>query len=93
MAMINYFSKDSMDFLKYQVSIGVVLAALALVLAAYFTFRWFTRETSGFADVGEECNPQIENPCGDKAKCHPDETGERGICFPKEEATENVDAE
>lgn len=83
-----------MEFLKYQVSVGVVLAALAaLFLLGYFVFRWFTNTTSGFADVGEECNPQIENPCGDKAKCHADETGEKGICFPKEETAENVDSD
>jgi hypothetical protein len=45
--------------------------------------------------MGEGCDPQIENACGKDANCHPDETGEKGICFPKEEEapSENVDSE
>lgn len=82
-----------MDFLKYQVSVGLALAvAAALAVALYFAVRWFTKEKSGFADLGEECNPQIENACGEAAKCHPDETGEKGICFPTEDTAENVSA-
>jgi hypothetical protein len=58
----------------YLYIIGVAL----LVIALYFTFT-----TSSFADM--DCNPQIENACGETAKCHPDETGVKGICFPKAE--------
>ena len=81
-----------MDFLKYQVSVGLAAAvAAALAVVLYFAVRWFTKEKSGFADLGAECNPQIENACGVAAKCHADETGEKGICFPTEEAaSENV---
>jgi hypothetical protein len=45
--------------------------------------------------MGEPCDPQLENACGKDANCHADETGEKGICFPKEEEapSENVESE
>jgi hypothetical protein len=55
-----------------------VIGAIIAVIALYFMFT-----TSSFADM--DCNPQIENACGEAAKCHPDETGVKGICFPKGE--------
>jgi hypothetical protein len=65
------------------IGLGVAL----LLVLSYFGYRWYTNtgSKSGFSDMGEECNPQIENACGKDANCHPDETGEKGICFPKQE--------
>jgi hypothetical protein len=85
-----------MDFLKPYLRWQVGLGLLVFVAAAYFIFRWFTVGHDGFLDLGEPCNPQIENACGDNAKCQPDETGEKGVCFPREEeesSEEGVEAE
>lgn len=83
-----------MEFLKTymnsQVLIGVALTLV--VFGLYFVYRWYQGETIGFLDLGSECNPQIENTCGENARCQPDETGEKGICFPNEEE-ENVPSE
>ena len=75
------------------IGIGIIL----LLVALYYTYKWLTGSKSPFSDMGEGCDPQIENACGKDANCHPDETGEKGICFPKEEeafevtAAENVE--
>jgi hypothetical protein len=90
-----------MDFLKsfapswMNLNVFAGLGAILLVAALYFAYRWFTGSKSPFSDMGEGCDPQIENACGKDANCHPDETGEKGICFPKEEEapSENVDSE
>jgi hypothetical protein len=80
-----------MDFLKSLVpswmNSPVYMGGVAVLLLAliYFVYRWFTGSKSSFSDMGEACNPQIENACGKDANCHPDENGEKGICFPKEE--------
>lgn len=62
------------------VGLFVVIAAVA-----YFAYTKYFVKVSGFADLGEGCDPQIENACGDKATCQPDETGTKGVCFPKPE--------
>ncbi len=36
-----------------------------------------------FIDLGGSCNPGIENTCGKDAICQPNETGKKGVCFPK----------
>ena len=79
-----------MDFLKSFSTWQLGVGALLFAIGAYLVFWWLTKETSGFLDLGEACNPQIENTCGENAHCQADETGEKGICFPKEEETENV---
>lgn len=65
------------------IGLGVAL----LLVLSYFGYRWYTNtgSKSPFSDMGQECNPQIENACGKDANCHPDESGEKGICFPKQE--------
>ena len=84
-----------MDYLKTylntQVLTGIVLTLV--VFSMYFLYRWFHGETTGFLDLGAECDPQIENTCGQNARCQPDETGEKGVCFPNEEDEENVNSE
>ena len=91
-----------MEFLKtfaplwMNLNVFIGLGAILLVVALYFVYRWFSAGSkSPFSDMGNECDPQIENACGKDANCHPDETGEKGICFPKEEEapSENVDSE
>ena len=95
-------SYGSMEFLKtfaplwMNLNVFIGLGAILLVVALYFVYRWFSAGSkSPFSDMGNECDPQIENACGKDANCHPDETGEKGICFPKEEEapSENVDSE
>ena len=83
-----------MEFLKPYLTwqVGLGLGVLLSVLA-YFLYPWVMSLTSGFLDLGQECDPQIENACGENAKCQADETGEKGICFPIEEEAENVDSE
>jgi len=82
-----------MDFLKPYLQWKVALGLLLLVAVVYFIFRWFTGRKDGFLDLGEPCNPQIENACGENAKCQADETGEKGVCFPKEEDEETGEVE
>ena len=86
--------------MNLNVFIGLGVVILAVIL--YFVYRHFTSTKSPFSDMGEGCDPQIENACGKDANCHPDETGQKGICFPKgEEApqapteglSENVESE
>ena len=81
-------------------NVFIGLGAILLVVALYFVYRWFSAGSkSPFSDMGNECDPQIENACGKDANCHPDETGEKGICFPKEEESpeetpsENVESQ
>ena len=84
-------SYGSMDFLKnfapswMNLNVFAGLGAVLLVVALYFAYRWYTGRKSPFSDMGEPCDPQLENACGKDANCHADETGEKGICFPKEE--------
>lgn len=95
-----------MEFLKsfaplwMNLNVFIGLGAVLLVVALYFAYRWFmTGSKSPFSDMGNECDPQIENACGKDANCHPDETGEKGICFPKGEEgpteglSENVESQ
>lgn len=95
-----------MEFLKtfaplwMNLNVFIGLGAILLVVALYFVYRWFSAGSkSPFSDMGNECDPQIENACGKDANCHPDETGEKGICFPKEEESpeetpsENVESQ
>lgn len=67
------------------VNVSMGLGAVLLAAVLYFVYRWFTGSKSPFSDMGEGCDPQIENACGKDANCHADETGQKGICFPKEE--------
>ena len=73
------------SWMNLYVFLGIGLALL--IVLSYFGYRWYTSagSKSPFSDMGQECNPQIENACGKDANCHPDETGEKGICFPKQE--------
>jgi hypothetical protein len=91
-----------MEFLKsfapswMNLNVFVGIGAVLLAVTLYYVYRWFmTGSSSPFSDMGNECDPQIENACGKDANCHPDETGEKGICFPKEEEgpSENVESE
>jgi hypothetical protein len=86
-----------MDFLKPYLNWQVAVGLLFFGLAAYFIYRWYMSEKSGFLDLGEACNPELENACGKNAKCQADESGKKGVCFPKEEeheeGAENVASE
>ncbi len=70
-----------------------VIAALVIVgILAFFAYRkfWKSSSTQGFATMGAECDPQIENSCGKGAICQSDDSGVKGVCFPlpEEEAAE-----
>jgi hypothetical protein len=94
-----------MDFLTsfapswMNLNIFMGLLILSLGLGLYLAWRWYTGSHSPFMNIeateqGEECDPQLENACGKDASCQPDESGEKGICFPKEEeGDENIEAE
>ena len=64
-----------------RMGIEVIVGALVILLLciggviAYFYY-------SDNLKLGEECDPQLENQCGEKANCQSDETGKKGICFP-----------
>lgn len=64
-----------------------VSAGLFLVVAVvgFFVYKKYFAKVSGFADLGQECDPEIENACGENATCQVDETGTKGVCFPKPE--------
>lgn len=65
---------------------GLCLVVLSVII--YISWRWVygSKTMESFAsEKSEACNPHIENACGNDANCQPDETGESGICFPKEE--------
>lgn len=64
------------------ISVGLLVVIAAV---AFFAYRKYFAKVSGFADLGEGCDPQIENACGENATCQPDETGTKGVCFPKPE--------
>lgn len=64
------------------ISVGVLVVVAAL---SFFVYRKYFAKVSGFADLGAGCDPQIENACGENATCQPDETGTKGVCFPKPE--------
>lgn len=64
------------------ISVGVLVVVAAV---AYFVYTKYFAKVSGFADLGQGCDPQIENACGENATCQPDETGTKGVCFPKPE--------
>ncbi len=64
------------------VSVGVLVVVAAL---SFFVYKKYFVEVSGFVDLGQDCDPQIENACGKNATCQADETGTRGVCFPKPE--------
>uniref|UniRef100_A0A6C0BJJ9 Uncharacterized protein n=1 Tax=viral metagenome TaxID=1070528 RepID=A0A6C0BJJ9_9ZZZZ len=61
--------------------IELIVAALVVLLlciggvVGYFYY-------SDLSKLGEECDPQLENQCGEKANCQSDESGKKGICFP-----------
>lgn len=64
----------------------LVIGFLILVLTVSFflLYRYFTTATEAFLDLGDSCNPQIENTCGKEAVCQSDDsTSEKGVCFPK----------
>lgn len=64
---------------NWKIAVAVVVAAIV----GYLLYRRFWKGTvSGFANLGEECNPQIENSCGKGAVCQSDESGVKGVCFP-----------
>ncbi len=76
---------NAVEYVKENLWISLgVLVAIAVV--GYFVYRkYFGAKVSGFSDLGEGCDPQIENACGENATCQPDETGTKGVCFPKPE--------
>ena len=70
------------------ISVGVLVVVAAV---AYFAYTKYFAKVSGFADLGQGCDPQIENACGENATCQPDETGTKGVCFPKPEEEQQVE--
>lgn len=63
-------------------SVGVLFVVAAI---SFFVYKKYFVTVSGFSDLGQDCDPQIENACGENATCQADETGMRGVCFPKPE--------
>jgi hypothetical protein len=82
-----------MEFLKPYLSWQNAFFALLFLVLIYFGYQWLNKEMSGFLNLGDPCDPQLENACGDNAKCQANESGEKGICFPKEEDDQNVESE
>jgi membrane protein implicated in regulation of membrane protease activity len=82
-----------MEFIKSYVTWQNAFFALLSLVVLYFGVQWINKQSSDFLDLGDPCDPQLENACGDTAKCQADESGKKGVCFPKEEDTENVTSE
>jgi hypothetical protein len=59
----------------------ILLAISFLVLG--ITMYFYMNSKDQFIDLGGSCNPGIENTCGKDAICQPNETGKKGVCFPK----------
>jgi hypothetical protein len=71
------------------VTVGIFLA---IAVVGYFVYNKYFAKLSGFVDLGQGCDPQIENSCGENATCQPDETG-KGVCFPNPEEEQQQVAE
>jgi hypothetical protein len=58
----------------------LLVSVLALAVGIYMY-----RHSEPFADLGlgEACNPEITDACGKEALCQADESGTKGLCFPK----------
>jgi hypothetical protein len=71
----------------------VIAAVLVSAIIGYFVYRrfWGSKGVQGFTTMGGECDPQIENSCGNGAICQSDDTGSKGVCFPLPEE-EGVEA-
>jgi hypothetical protein len=63
----------------------IAAATLVLGVIGYLVYRKFWANKQGFSNMGDECNPQIENACGKGAICQSDESGTKGVCFPLSE--------
>lgn len=73
-----------------------IAAVLIVAIVGVLVYRrfWVSGGVQGFANLGAECNPQIENSCGKGAICQSDETGMKGVCFPlPEEEAESAKEE
>ena len=70
------------------VSLGILVA---IAVVGYFVYTKYFAKVAGFTDLGQGCDPQIENSCGENATCQPDETGMKGVCFPKPEEEQQVE--
>jgi hypothetical protein len=78
-----------MEFLsRMTFELGVNLPTALMVGGVFFlaivmwgVYRWFF--VLAKTGLGSDCNPQIENSCGENAVCHSSEPGKKGTCLPK----------
>ena len=65
-----------------RMGIEVIVGALVILLLCIGGVIGYFYFYSEISKLGEECDPQLENQCGEKANCQSDESGKKGICFP-----------